>query len=77
MATVEGARRIKRIGGLFATFGGAVGLGVWLFAFSGDLSRPSILFLWPMGVGSVIALVGVILERSAKQSDVGRQMRQP
>ena len=77
MATVEGARRIRRIGGLVATFGGGIGLAVWLFAFSGDLSRPSIFFLWPIGLGSVIALVGVVLERFAKQSDVGRQLRQP
>jgi len=77
MATIEGARRIQRVGRIIYLIGGALGLGVWLFVFKGDLSRPSILFLWPIGLGSVIALVGVILERSAKQPDVGRQMRQP
>jgi hypothetical protein len=74
MATVAVARRIQRVGQLIAVIGGALGLASWLFVFKGDLSRPSILFLWPMGLGSVIALVGLILERSAKQSDVGRQM---
>jgi hypothetical protein len=76
MATVGIARRIQRVGQLIAVIGGALGLASWLFVFKGDLSRP-ILFLWPMGLGSVIALVGLILERYAKQPDVGRQMRQP
>ena len=68
MATVSVARRIQRVGQLIAVIGGALGLALWLFVFKGDLSRPSILFLWPMGLGSVIALVGMILERSAKSA---------
>ena len=52
----------------FTAIGGAVGLALWLFVFKGDLSRPGILFLWPMGLGSVTALVGMILERSAKSA---------
>ena len=68
MATVAVARRIQRVGQLIAVIGGALGLALWLFVFKGDLSRPSILFLWPMGLGSVIALVGMILERSAKSA---------
>ena len=68
MATVSVARRIQRVGQLIAEIGGALGLALWLFVFKGDLSRPSILFLWPMGLGSVIALVGMILERSAKSA---------
>ena len=68
MATVSVARRIQRVGQLIAVIGGALGLALWLFVFKGDLSRPSMLFLWPMGLGSVIALVGMILERSAKSA---------
>jgi hypothetical protein len=68
MATVAVARRIQRVGQLIAVIGGALGLALWLFVFKGDLSRPSILFLWPMGLGSVTALVGMILERSAKST---------
>jgi len=68
MATVAVARRIQRVGQLIAVIGGAIGLALWLFVFKGDLSRPSILFLWPMGLGSVIALVGMVLERSAKSA---------
>ena len=68
MATVAVARRIQQVGQLIAVIGGALGLALWLFVFKGDLSRPSILFLWPMGLGSVIALVGMILERSAKSA---------
>jgi hypothetical protein len=66
MATVDVARRIQRVGQLIALIGGALGLALWLFVFKGDLSRSGILFLWPMGSGSVIALVGVILERYGK-----------
>lgn len=73
MTPLERAQRIKRIGQVFGAIGGGIGLAVWLFVFSGDVSRPSILFLWPMYVGVVILLVGLILERFAKQSDVGRQ----
>ena len=68
MATVSVARRIQRVGQLIAVIGGALGLALWLFVFKGDLSRPGILFLWPVGLGSVIALVGMILERSAKSA---------
>ena len=68
MATVAVARRIQRVGQLIALIGGALGLALWLFVFKGDLSRPSILFLWPMGLGPVIALVGMILERSSKST---------
>ena len=68
MATVAVARRIQRVGQLIAVIGGALGLALWLFVFKGDLSRPGILFLWPVGLGSVIALVGMILERSAKSA---------
>jgi hypothetical protein len=73
MVTIEGARRIQRVGRIIALIGGAFGLALWLFVFKGDLSRPAILFLWPMSLGGAIALVGWILERSAKQPDVGRQ----
>ena len=68
MATVAVAGRIQRVGQLIAVIGGALGLALWLFVFKGDLSRPSILFLWPMGLGSLTALVGMILERSAKSA---------
>jgi hypothetical protein len=68
MATVAVARRIQRVGQLIAVIGGALGLALWLFVLKGDLSRRGILFLWPMGLGSVIALVGTILERSAKSA---------
>jgi hypothetical protein len=74
MATVAVARRIQRVGQLVSVIGGALGLALWLFVFKGDLSRPGILFFWPMVLGSVIALVGWILERFAKQPDVGRQI---
>jgi hypothetical protein len=77
MVTHEGARRVTRAGGLFAVIGGGIALAIWLFAYSGDPFRPSILFVWPFGAGGVISLVGLILEKYAKQSDVGRQTRQP
>ncbi len=76
MATLEGARRTKRAGQLIAVFGGFVGLAVWLIAFTGELSHGGI-FVLPIGVGGFVSGVGMILERSAKQPDVGRQMRQP
>jgi hypothetical protein len=74
MTPFETAQRIKRIGQLFVVIGGGIGLAVWLFAFSGDVSRPSIWFIWPIGLGSIIGLIGLFLERQAKQSDVGRQL---
>jgi hypothetical protein len=38
--------------------GGAIGLTMWLVGFSGDLLRPGILFIWPMGLGGFVSLVG-------------------
>ncbi len=78
MATHEGARRITQTGGLIARGGGFVGIVLCLVAFTGKLSYlwPK-LFLVPVVVGSVISLVGVAMERFAKQSDVGRQTRLP
>mgnify|MGYP001359810816 CR=1 FL=1 len=63
MVTVESAKRITRVGYLIMVVGGLVGLVAWLVAFSGDLSRPSIFFIWPIGAGGAIGCVGLILER--------------
>jgi len=69
MATVEGARRIKRVGDLIALCGGLIGLVVWLGVFSGDASHNSgLLFILPMGAGAASSGLGMILERSAKST---------
>jgi cytochrome bd-type quinol oxidase subunit 1 len=74
MVTIKVAKLIQRVGFSIALVGSAFGLAVWLLVFKGDLSRPSIQFLWPMDLGWAIALIGWILERFAKQPDVGRQI---
>ena len=76
MARLEDAHRTMRIGQAVFIVGGLLGAAVWLFAFSGDF-RLCILFLLPMWIGLVISSVGKKQERSAQQSDVGRQTRQP
>jgi len=78
MAIQDGARRITQGGSLITTIGGFVGIVLCLIAFTGKLSYlwPK-LFLVPVVVGSVISLVGVAMEKFAKQPDVGRQTRQP
>jgi hypothetical protein len=76
MATLEDAHRTMRIGQKVFIVGGLLGAAVWLFAFSGDV-RLCILFLLPMGIGLSISSVGKKQEKSAQQSDVGRQTRQP
>jgi uncharacterized membrane protein len=74
--TYERAKRVQRVGWLVSTVGGSVGLAVWFFAFSGDLNRMGAVMLIVFG-GSVVSVIGYILERFAKQLDVGRQTRQP
>ncbi len=76
MATLEDARRTIRIGQKVYILGGLVGGAVWLFAFSGELNRIIVFFL-PMWIGLSISSFGKKQERSAQQSDVGRQTRQP
>jgi hypothetical protein len=76
MATLEDAHRIIRIGQKVSIIGGLLGAAVWLFAFSGDLNR-IIVFLLPMWIGLSISFFGKKQEKSAQQSDVGRQTRQP
>ena len=69
MATVEGARRIKRVGDLIALCGGLIGLVVWLGVFSGDATHNGMLiFILPMGAGAAITGVGMILDRTAKSA---------
>ena len=77
MVTGEGAKKIVRAGQLVTMIGGSIGLLAWVVLFLGDLSRPAIFFVWPIGLGALIGLVGLILGKRAEQSDVGRQMRQP
>jgi xanthine/uracil permease len=78
MGTHDDARRVTLAGSLITRAGGFVGIVLCLVAFTGKLSYlwPK-LFLVPVVVGSVISLVGVAMERFAKQSDAGRQTRQP
>ena len=78
MAIHDGARGITWAGALITKTGGFVGIVLCLVAFTGKVSYfwPK-LFLVPVVVGSVVSLVGVAMERFAKQSDVGRQTRQP
>ncbi len=73
MITAESAKLIKRGGGLLAMLGLAIGIAVFV---GWRLSRGEVLLLWilPVLVGSVVALAGIALERSAIQSNVGRQM---
>jgi hypothetical protein len=68
MVTREGAKKVVRAGHLTIVVGGSIGLLVWLGAFFGDLSRPAIFFVWPIGLGGLIGLVGMILERSARST---------
>ena len=68
MGVSERGKRIQRVGQLILVFGGGIGIAVWLFGFKGDLSRPSIFFLWPIGLGGAIGLVGLILERFGKSA---------
>jgi len=73
MIAAKNARSINRIGQFLALFGLVMGIAVFV---GWQLSRGGQLLLWilPLGVGSLVSLVGMILERSAAQSDVGRQM---
>ena len=70
MVTREGAKKIVRAGQLTIVVGGSIGLLalVGAFAFFGDLSRSAIFFVWPIGLGGAIGLVGMILERLAKSA---------
>ena len=72
MITVGSARLVKRIGQFLALFGLVMGVAVFV---GWQLPRSGRLILWilPVLVGSLLSLLGMILERSAKQSDVGRQ----
>jgi len=68
-ATVDGARRIMRIGQFVSVIGGLVGLVVWLGVFSGDATHNGMLiFILPMGAGAAITGVGMILDRTAKSA---------
>ena len=71
------ARLIKRTGQWIAWLGSLIAI-VWIVAFSSH-SAVGVrkFFFLALFVGSVMAIVGMILERFAKQPDVGRQMRQP
>jgi hypothetical protein len=83
MAVFEGARRIKLIGKIFIVFGGFVALVLWLVALSsgtmkvGPFEQLAAFMFLPLLVGGTMWIGGWILEGFAKQSDVGRQMRQP
>ena len=68
MATYEGAKRVQRFGQLFGMIGGCIGLLVWLVVYFGDLSLPAVFFIWPIGLGGVIGLIGIILERSVRSA---------
>ncbi len=73
MIAAESARLIKRIGQFLALFGLVMGVVVFV---GWQLPRSGRLMLWilPLLVGSLMSLLGMILERSARQSDVGRQV---
>jgi hypothetical protein len=78
MVTLDDARRITRIGRLFFGIGGGIGLVLWVVAFSRQVSSGYLfVFVVPMALGLLTSFAGAILERFAKQSDVGRQTRQP
>jgi hypothetical protein len=71
------ARVIKRTGQLVAWVGAMTAiLSVLSFSFH---SIAAVRKYWTTAilVGLAMGLVGMIMERAAKQPDVGRQMRQP
>ena len=72
MVALEKARRVIRIGRRIQIGGGLLGAVVWLLWFRGNYSM-SIIFLLPPSVGLMILSAGRMQERSAQQSNVGRQ----
>ena len=71
MATVQAAKRVRWIGYLVTVIGSSVCLVLWL-AF--QMARAGRFLFISIIVGSTIQLIGMILQRSAKQPNVGRQM---
>jgi len=75
MAAFEGGRRVK--------LGGCIALVLWLVALSsgtmkvGPFEQLAAFMFLPLFVGETIWIGGWVLEGFAKQSNVGRQMRQP
>ena len=68
MVTRQSAKKVQRVGWLINIFGGGIGIAVWLFVFKADLSLPSIFFLWPVGLGGAVGLVGWFLEKLGKSA---------
>jgi hypothetical protein len=61
MITSQGARKIVRAGQFITLIGGSIGLLAWVVVYLGDLSRPAIFFVWPIGLGAMVGLVGIVL----------------
>ena len=68
MNAMDRAKRVQRVGSAIFVLGGSVGIVAWLFGFKGDLGLPSVYFQWPIGLGGLIALVGLGMEKAARKS---------
>ncbi len=75
MASVERVRRLRQTGADIALAGAAWGL-IRSLLWGRDAAL-LVIAAGTVALGSVTWIVGMVLERSAKQPDVGRQMRQP